>query len=65
MDSEERLCILGDGKYAFERVRNTTKQLRIFLEKNYYTKINQDDMNSNPNLIQNPGYIFLFYNFEI
>ena len=46
----------SDGKYVFERGRNTPKQLRIFLEKNYYTKINQDDMNSNPNLIQNPGY---------
>ena len=47
---------IRDGKYVFERGRNTPKQLRIFLEKNYYTKINQDDMNSNPNLIQNPGY---------
>ena len=47
---------IRDGKYVLERGRNTPKQLRIFLEKNYYTKINQDDMNSNPNLIQNPGY---------
>lgn len=47
---------IRDGKYVFERGTNSPKQLRIFLEKNYYTKINQDDMNSNPNLIQNPGF---------
>lgn len=47
---------IRDGKYIFERGYNPPKQTRIFLEKNYYTKINQDDMNSNPNLIQNPGY---------
>jgi hypothetical protein len=47
---------ITDGKYTFERGYNAPKQVRIFLEKNYYTKINTDDMNSNPNLIQNPGY---------
>ncbi|MCD7849709.1 MAG: RagB/SusD family nutrient uptake outer membrane protein [Parabacteroides sp.] len=47
---------IRDDKYVFEIGKNTPKQVRIFLEKNYYTKINQDDMNSNPNLIQNPGY---------
>lgn len=47
---------IRDGKYVFERGTNPPKQTRIFLEKNYYTKINQDDINSNPNLIQNPGY---------
>lgn len=47
---------IRDGKYVFERGYNSPKQVRIFLEKNYYTKINQDDMNSNPNLVQNPGY---------
>lgn len=47
---------IRDGKYVFEIGKNAPKQVRIFLEKNYYTKINQDDMNSNPNLIQNPGY---------
>ena len=45
-----------DKKYIFERGYNSPKQVRIFLEKNYYTKINQTDMNSNPNLVQNPGY---------
>lgn len=47
---------IRDGKYVFERGKNSPKQVRIFLEKNYYTKINQDDMNSNPHLVQNPGY---------
>lgn len=47
---------ITDGKYIFERGNNSPKQTRIFLEKNYYTKINGDDMNSNPKLIQNPGY---------
>lgn len=47
---------ITDGKYTFERGYNAPKQVRIFLEKNYYTRINTDDMNSNPNLVQNPGY---------
>ncbi len=47
---------ISDGKYTFEKNPNTPKQVRVFLEKNYYTKINGDDMNSNPKLVQNPGY---------
>lgn len=47
---------IRDGKYIFEKGTNTPKQKRIFLEKNYYGKINADDMNSNPKLVQNPGY---------
>ncbi len=47
---------IRDGKYIFEIGKNPPKQTRIFLEKNYYSKINLDDMNSNPNLVQNPGY---------
>lgn len=47
---------IRDGKYILERGYNSPKQVRIFLKKNYYTKINQNDMNSNPNLVQNPGY---------
>lgn len=47
---------LSDGKFTFERGTKPPKQVRIFLEKNYYTKINSDDMNSNPKLVQNPGY---------
>lgn len=47
---------ITDGKYIFERGPNTPKQTRIFLERNYYVKINNDDINSNPNLVQNPGY---------
>lgn len=47
---------IRDGKYIFEKGTNTPKQKRIFLEKNYYGKINAEDMNSNPKLVQNPGY---------
>jgi hypothetical protein len=47
---------ISDNKFVFERGYNTPKQRRIFLEKNYYVKINTDDINSNPKLVQNPGY---------
>lgn len=47
---------IRDNKYVFEKSANTPKQKRVFLEKNYYTKLNADDMNSNPKLVQNPGY---------
>ncbi|MDR2120145.1 MAG: RagB/SusD family nutrient uptake outer membrane protein [Tannerella sp.] len=47
---------ISDNKYVFEKGYNTPKQRRIFLEKNYYVKINADDINSNPKLVQNPGY---------
>lgn len=47
---------LKDGKYIFEIGNKPPKQVRAFLKKNYYTKINIDDMNSNPKLVQNPGY---------
>lgn len=45
-----------DGKYVFEKGYDTPKQKRIFLEKNYYTKINQEDIKSNSNIVQNPDY---------
>lgn len=45
-----------DQKYVFERGSKPPKQVRLFLEKNYYVKIGSDDMNSNPKLVQNPGY---------
>lgn len=45
-----------DNKYVFERGNKPPKQVRLFLEKNYYVKIGADDMNSNPKLVQNPGY---------
>lgn len=47
---------IRDGKYVFEIGLNPPKRQRIFLEKNYYIKINNDDFNSNPTLVQNPGY---------
>ena len=47
---------VSDGKYTFERGTNTPKQVRVFLQRNYYLKINASDMNSNKLLVQNPGY---------
>lgn len=47
---------IRDNKYVFERGNQPPKQVRLFLEKNYYTKISGNDMNSNPKLVQNPGY---------
>jgi hypothetical protein len=46
---------IRDNKYVFE-TGITPKQVRIFLEKNYYVKIGSSDLNSNPKLVQNPGY---------
>ena len=43
-------------KYVFERGLKPPKQVRVFLEKNYYIKFTPNDMNSNPKLVQNPGY---------
>ena len=45
-----------DNKYIFERSDSPPKQIRSFLEKHYYVKIGVDDMNSNPQLVQNPGH---------
>ncbi len=45
-----------DKTYSFERSNKTPKQVRVFLEKNYYTKINASDMSSNKMLENNPGY---------
>lgn len=47
---------LEDGTYTFETNDRTPKQVRLFLERNYYTRIEDDDMKSNPKLVQNPGY---------
>ncbi|MDR1097812.1 MAG: RagB/SusD family nutrient uptake outer membrane protein [Tannerella sp.] len=44
-----------DNKYVFY-TGETPKQVRIFLEKNYYIKIGSSDLNSNPKMVQNPGY---------
>lgn len=43
-------------KYSFEIGTKSPKQIRVFLEKNYYSKITGDDINSNPKLVNNPGY---------
>ncbi|MDR2968921.1 MAG: RagB/SusD family nutrient uptake outer membrane protein [Tannerellaceae bacterium] len=47
---------IATKKYSFEIGRKPPKQVRIFSERNYYTKITGEDMNSNPKLINNPGY---------
>jgi hypothetical protein len=47
---------IRDKKYIFETGTNPPKQTRLFLERNYYTRINSNDINSNPRLVQNPGY---------
>ena len=47
---------IRDKKYIFEIGTNPPKQTRLFLERNYYTRINSNDINSNPRLVQNPGY---------
>lgn len=47
---------IRDNKYIFERGNRPPKHIRSFLEKNYYVKIEADDMNSNPKLVQNPGF---------
>lgn len=46
---------LSDGKYTFT-TGTPPKQLRSFLEKNYYIRLNNTDISTNPKLIQNPGY---------
>jgi len=46
---------LSDGKYTFA-TGIPPKQLRSFLEKNYYIRLNNTDISTNPKLIQNPDY---------
>jgi len=46
---------VSDGKYTFT-TGVPPKQLRSFLEKNYYIRLNNTDISTNPKLIQNPGY---------
>lgn len=43
-------------KYTFEVGTKPPKQVRTFSEKNYYSKITAEDINSNPKLVNNPGY---------
>ena len=47
---------VSDGKYTFEIGVKPPKQLRIFLEKNYYVKFQSKDLSTNPLMIQNPGF---------
>lgn len=47
---------LRTRKYVFDIATDLPKRQRVFTEKNYYTKFSGNDMNSNPSLIQNPGF---------
>lgn len=46
---------VSDGKYTFT-TGNPPKQLRSFLQRNYYVRLNNTDISTNPKLIQNPDY---------
>lgn len=46
---------VSDGKYTFE-TGSTPKQLRMFMEKNYYVRFRDNDISTNPKLVQNPGF---------
>ena len=47
----------NDGKYIFDRhVANRFKTPRNFRLGNYYTSFDQDVLNKNPKLVQNPNY---------
>jgi len=43
-------------KWVFERANDLPKRLRIFSEKNYYARFDNQVLNANPAIIQNPGY---------
>ena len=47
---------VSDGKYTFEIGSKPPKQVRIFLEKNYYVKLRSKDLSTNPLMVQNPGF---------
>ncbi|SEN22652.1 Starch-binding associating with outer membrane [bacterium A37T11] len=46
---------LKSGKYTFE-TGTPPKQKRLFLEKNYYIRLGSEDISSDPQIVQNPGY---------
>lgn len=46
---------ISDGKYTFD-TGIPPKQKRLFQEKNYYIKLTNDDLTTNPLVVQNPGY---------
>lgn len=46
-----------NGKYIFDRhVANRFKAPRNFRVGNYYSSFDQDHLNKNPKLVQNPNY---------
>ncbi len=48
---------INTDKYKFEYADDLPKRRRLFQDKNYYTKFSSEDMNSNPLLVQNPGFV--------
>ena len=46
---------IRSGKYTFT-TGIPPKQLRVFLERNYYTQFRPEDLSTDPKLVQNPGY---------
>lgn len=52
--------VYDNGNYIFRKVSSDGDELnkprKIFLERNYYVKISNNNMNSNSLFIQNPGY---------
>lgn len=47
---------VSDSKYTFSVGTKPPKQLRMFLDKNYYVKFRGKDLTTNPLMEQNPGY---------
>lgn len=47
--------LLVDNRYDYE-YEVITIQEREWDDKNYFVPISQDEINKNPNLVQNPGY---------
>ena len=45
------------NSYIFSKESEEIKKPdKVFLSRNYYLKFQSEDLNSNPNLVQNPGY---------
>jgi len=45
------------NSYIFSKESEEIKKPnKVFLSRNYYVKFQSEDLNSNPNLVQNPGY---------
>lgn len=47
---------LRTDKWVFERADDIPKRMRIFTERNYYARFDDEVISANPKIIQNPGY---------